>query len=64
MMEKRNVLAADHTPVQEFKDTNGDWDKAAAAMFDLSDIREYESDKPDKSDKAAMHRPVSSSRLT
>ena len=38
MMEKRNVVAADRAPVQEFKDINGDWDKAAAAMFDLSDI--------------------------
>jgi len=56
MMEKRNVVAADRTPVHEFKDINGDWDKVAAAMFDLSDIMEDESDKPDKpakSDKAA-----------
>lgn len=59
-MEKRNVVAADHTPVPEFKDINGDWDKVAVAMFDLSDISEDESDKPDKSDKAAMHRPASS----
>ena len=48
MMEKRNVVVADRTPVHEFTDINGDWDKAAAAMFDLSDIREDESDKADK----------------
>lgn len=51
MMEKRNVVVADRTPVHEFTDINGDWDKAAAAMFDLSDIREDEPDKPDKTDK-------------
>ena len=34
--------------MHEFTDINGDWDKAAAAMFDLSDIREDESDKADK----------------
>jgi len=52
MMEKRNVVAADRTPVHEFKDINGDWDKVAAAMFDLSDIREDEFDKADKADKS------------
>ena len=40
MMEKRNVVAADRTPVHEFKDINGDWDKVAVAMFDLSDVDE------------------------